>query len=114
MLHYTPDTYLAVVEEIQRVLSDESKWCQFSFGKDAQGEPCSYTHPEVAQFCLAGAALRACDNLGVSSEVGTGARGPYTMYWNDTSGRTYREVQRALEERVAYFLDLAQQQGEWK
>ena len=84
--------------KVRELLSDESKWCQDWYGRDALGEGAAFDGPAACQWCLMGAIFRCYhDSRDVVIAV-YGKTGRTITDWNDDPSRTYAEVKALVDE----------------
>lgn len=89
--------------KVKELLSDESKWTQRTYAKDANGEGVMWCVPEAVCWCLHGAIAKCYRGdfdryeriLGdFRRKVGLGD----LWGWNDAPERTFAEVKALVEE----------------
>jgi len=102
--------------KVKDLLTDESKWTQNEFARDAKGKRCSSTSSRATQWCIVGA-INKCYELGlthmkmlqltanhIKSSEPQRANPPLHVNtiisrWNDNPSRTFTDVQ-ALVNRL--------------
>ena len=85
--------------KIHELLTDESKWTQAAYARDADGFMCSHFCLDAASFCLLGAAER-CYGLGeklhgIIEKLSDAAGGNFVL-WQDAPDRTFQEVRELI------------------
>jgi len=87
---------------VAELLSDESKWTNGMFARDARGRSMNPRDAEASCWCLIGAVLR-CYGTNVNRCIASLNRlkesiGPDVEAWNDAPERTFADVRRVIEE----------------
>lgn len=104
-----------VLRETLVVLDAPEKWTKHNSARRPDGTPCQAGANDAVQFCMIGAATRACHNLGIDpgkSMVGglTWDRAMKALTiacsnmgianWNDHEDRTFDEVPVAINKAI--------------
>lgn len=61
---------LEVLRRIESLLSSRDRWCQGTVSRDHNGDKCLYYSPEAVSWCLTGALLKVCSDLGIDESPG--------------------------------------------
>ncbi len=88
------------------LFKSKKSWIQGGYAKDEKGRTLWGDDPEAVCWCLAGAARAVClEKDGMSptqrAAIALGFPGSVEMIaWNDTDGRTFKEVRDLLKSRA--------------
>ena len=90
--------------KVRELLSDESKWTQNAWGRDATGRPVLWAPKTAVCWCLIGAIETCYPRPGEATPIDNKVRdaiggGLMISKWNDAPERTFAEV-KALVERL--------------
>lgn len=64
---FSPEAELRILERARQIIDKPENWTVNVFATDERGWPCDTSWPIAKAFCVMGAALRACHELGFSS-----------------------------------------------
>jgi hypothetical protein len=98
------------LDELDALLSDESKWIQGVFARDAAGDSCVLRKEDAACWCLIGAAYRVTPDSGAHVKLlcllrdflpqryARSDEGPFLAIarWNDAETRTFADVKALI------------------
>lgn len=102
-------TTLELLQAVDALLSDESKWCQEAEAKDEYGAAVKANHSRAAQWCLEGAFMRLSgrptpdDYSRFSAAVLKASRSRAKSMWvaNDRKTTDFPKVKRWLARAIA-------------
>jgi hypothetical protein len=87
--------------KVRDLLTDESKWCQGGYSKDACGDShWNWNRPMAVSWCLSGA-IRKCYDKNwedVFDRVREKLGSRWVSPWNDDPERTFGDVRSLVEE----------------
>lgn len=87
--------------KIKELYTDESKWTQTVFARDAEGNPCPFNSDKAVSWCLVAAVIKcypAQESLAIIKKIKDKIGGFYVGLWSDNYRRRFSDIQNLVTE----------------